>query len=113
MSTCTRSIGASGVAGLLLVMVLLSLFVGAGPAYAANVSGTISANTTWTLTNSPYVMTGSVTVASGVTLTVEPGVLVQGNASSRQLIVNGTLSAVGTVTQPITFTSTLDSAPGQ
>jgi RHS repeat-associated protein len=83
---------------------------GSGP---TNVSGTISANTTWTLANSPYVMTGSVTVAAGVTLTIEPGVTVQGNASSRLLTVNGSLSAIGTAAQPITFTSTSDSAAGQ
>lgn len=80
---------------------------------ATNVSGNISANTTWTLANSPYIMTGDVYVLSGVTLTIEPGVLIQADASSRTLSVNGSLSAVGTASQPITFTSTSDSAPGQ
>ena len=82
-------------------------------AWATNVSGTISTNTTWTLANSPYVMTGNVTVNAGVTLTIEPGVTVQGNASSRLLTVNGSLSAVGTGGSPIVFTSTTDSAAGQ
>jgi hypothetical protein len=36
-----------------------------------------------------------------------------GNATLRQLIVNGTLTAIGTSLQPITFTSSVDSAPGQ
>jgi RHS repeat-associated protein len=98
---------------LFLLLVLVLLLVPAGTASATNVSGTIATNTTWTLANSPYVMTGNVTVASGVTLTIEPGVIVQGNATLRQLIVNGTLSAVGTASQPITFTSSTDTAPGQ
>ena len=57
-------------------------------------------------------MAGNVTVTAGVTLTIEPGVTVQGNSSTRTLTVNGTLSAVGTGGSPITFTSPSNSAPG-
>jgi RHS repeat-associated protein len=58
-------------------------------------------------------MTGDVTVAAGVTLTIEPGVTVQGNAQTRLLTVNGSLIAEGTGGSHIVFTSTSDSAPGQ
>jgi hypothetical protein len=101
-------------ADFLLVVLLLLLLGPAGTARAAtNVSGTISSNTTWTLANSPYVMTGDVTVAAGVTLTLDPGVVVQGDSATRTLIVAGTLSAVGTAGQHISFTSTANTGPGQ
>jgi uncharacterized repeat protein (TIGR01451 family) len=53
-----------------------------------------------------------VTIPEGVTLTVEPGVTLFMEQNS-PIIVEGFLNAVGTATQPITFTSSVDTAPGQ
>ena len=85
--------------------------------WAVSVSGTISANTTWTLANSPYVVTSSVTVNNNATLTIEPGVQVRFNVNTGLTIGSGTagiLKAQGTTTAPITFTSnSATPAPGQ
>jgi hypothetical protein len=97
---------ALGLAGLLAVWLLL--IIQPPPARAAGptfVSGTINTNTTWTLANSPYIVQGTLIVAPGITLTVEPGVLVQTNPAAIWIDVRGTLFAEGTLAQPITFTS--------
>jgi len=67
-----------------------------------NVSGTIAENTTWTKANQPYYVTDAITVNSGVTLTIEPGVDVLFDADV-QLIVQGRLQAIGTETDSIRF----------
>jgi len=65
----------------------------------------------------PSVWSGSVTVntsltiPSGVTLSVQPGTNVK-FAGGASLVVNGVLNAVGTSSQPITFTSTGSTSPG-
>lgn len=65
--------------------------------------GSITEDTTWTLAGSPYTATTDITVLSGVTLTIEPGVTVLFGAG-RRMVVNGILIAEGTAEQPITFT---------
>ncbi|MBU1879331.1 MAG: right-handed parallel beta-helix repeat-containing protein, partial [Chloroflexi bacterium] len=75
-------------------------------------AGTITADTTWTLANSPYIVDGNVTVAAGVTLTVEAGVTVKTDYYA-EIKVQGRLVAIGTAEQPILFTSKVDTGPGQ
>ena len=69
-----------------------------GPTY---VTGIIGVNTTWTAANSPYTLTGNVLVYDGVTLTIEAGTTV--NLGNYYIMVNGTLQAFGSKTNPITF----------
>jgi RHS repeat-associated protein len=96
-----------------VALVVCSL-VSAAPAMAATHVGpvTYNANTTWTVANSPYVLDGDVTVASGVTLSIEPGVVVKFNGQFRRLVVSGAVSALGTQSDPIVFTSYQDDASG-
>ena len=79
--------------------------------------GTLWSNTTLTAAQSPYTSAGDLTVADGVTLTIEPGVtlsfqassdimLAGANASRGELIVRGRLIADGTPAGPIAIGST-------
>ncbi len=68
-----------------------------------NVNSKITADTTWSLADSPVVFTGSIVVEEGVTLTIEDGVTV--DMASSDLIINGTLKAVCNSSHPIKFTS--------
>lgn len=67
------------------------------------VSANIVADTTWTLAGSPYRVTEPVSIVPGVTLTIEPGVIVQGEYATDDLVVEGVLVAAGTTEVPIRF----------
>jgi len=77
---------------------------GSEKAQGTNVSGPIVIDTIWDLGGSPYIVTGDVTVLSGVTLTIEPGVIVKFDGFY-SISVNGTLIAIGTETDRINITS--------
>ncbi len=82
-----------------------------GASSAATVEGTIESST-WTAANSPYRVTGRITVPLGSTLTIEPGVDVLFDADVG-LQVAGRLHAVGTVADSIRFvTGAADSWAG-
>jgi hypothetical protein len=76
----------------LVFLLLFSLSIGIVDTFAENVSGTLTTNTNWSEVNSPYVVTGNITVNSGVTLTIESGVIVKFN-SNLGIAVYGTLKA--------------------
>ncbi|MFA6261868.1 MAG: right-handed parallel beta-helix repeat-containing protein [Bacteroidia bacterium] len=79
---------------ILLLCIGVSFFMNSRA--ATNVSGSISANATWLLANSPYIVTSSISISPGITLTIENGVVVQFN-DGYGMSVLGTLNATGTV----------------
>ena len=66
-----------------------------------DVSGPITSNTVWSITSEPYVVVDDVTVNTGVTLTIMPGVTVLSNHGWYDIFVDGTLDATG-----VTFAGT-------
>jgi hypothetical protein len=96
----------TGLTILLLILIQASIFG------QTQVSGGIYQNTTWPVSGSPYIVTGSIVVFPGKTLTIEPGCKVIFNADSSfnignflYLEIRGTLIAQGTDTNRICFTS--------
>jgi hypothetical protein len=77
------------------------------------VTSNITTNTTWTK-NNIYELAGRITVLDGVTLTIEAGTIIKGqagtgaNATALLVARGGKLNAVGTATAPIIFTSVAD-----
>ncbi|MFN8258983.1 MAG: hypothetical protein U0W24_25060 [Bacteroidales bacterium] len=83
------------------------------------ISDNITQNTTWE-SGKVYILQSRIAVISGVTLTIEPGVVVKGEAGTAEnatalLITRGAkLMAEGTASDPIIFTSIADEImPGQ
>jgi hypothetical protein len=83
------------------------------------VSANITENTTWE-TGKVYILETRVAVVSGVTLTIQPGVIVKGeagtgaNATALLVARGGKIMAEGTADAPIIFTSVADEImPGE
>ena len=95
----------------LLITLVLSL-----PSFAsASTFATSSpvASTVWTKDQSPYIVNAyDFNVPTGVTLTIQPGVVIKFSQNNIALTVNGTLNAQGTAADPIYFTSYNDKTVG-
>jgi hypothetical protein len=83
------------------------------------VTGNITADATWE-TGKCYILTTRIAVESGATLTIQPGVVVKGeagtgpNATALIIARGGKLMAEGSAAEPIIFTSIADKImPGQ
>jgi hypothetical protein len=92
---------------------------GEGAGSSVEITSNITTNTTW-VTGKIYVLAGRITVTSGATLTIQPGVVVKGqvgsgaNATALIIARGGKINAAGTATQPIIFTTVADEIiPGQ
>jgi uncharacterized repeat protein (TIGR01451 family) len=77
-----------------------------------SVCGYISVDTVWTAAEGSYRVSCDVTVLSGVTLTIEAGTRVEFMHSSDDLAIQGTLYAVGTDQDPISFRPVYGTMPG-
>ncbi|MBI1957438.1 MAG: hypothetical protein HYS44_03215 [Candidatus Niyogibacteria bacterium] len=75
---------------------------------------TLMADKTLTKENSPYVVpSDGVTIAAGVTLAIEPGVVIKFSiANEPAFVVRGALRAEGALTDPIVFTAFADDEYG-
>ncbi len=86
------------------ILVVLFLFSFLISLLAEDHSGTISSDEVWYAGNNPHNIVGNLTVADGVTLTIDPGCIVEFSANLT-FTVYGTLIADGTEADHITFTS--------
>jgi hypothetical protein len=84
-----------------VLLVLAAASAPPSPVGATDVSGNVAG--TWTLAQSPYLVTGDLQIVAGDTLVIEPGVQVR-FTGHYELVDRGTLLAVGTESQPIVFT---------
>ena len=97
-----------------IVVILITFIYYTNVTFAAGtaVSGYISKNTRWNTAGSPYIVTGNIIVTKKATLYIDSGVVVKFN-KSKSIQVSGTIRAIGSNGNPVTFTSNLSKpSPG-
>jgi len=67
------------------------------------VGGILVQNTTWTVANSPYNITTTIQIPAGVTLTIDPGVIINNTTRENMFLLLGKIYAHGTAQAPITI----------
>lgn len=87
-----------------LLVLLTGFFIIFNSNAQTYVSGGIYSNETWTTAGSPYILSDTVVVFGGVTLTIQPGVIVKFR-NNALLEDRGNLFAIGTPIDSIVFTS--------
>lgn len=83
----------------------------AGPTVLAN-NYALTTDQTWGPAGSPYVVSGSLFIKDGVSLTLLPGTVVKMNGPSSSIVVWGQLLSLGTPTERVTITSLKDDSVG-
>lgn len=79
---------------------------------ATEVYGMLGADTVWSASASPYVVTADVTVSGGAVLSIEPGVTVFMSPATSLIVADGSLRAIGTAQAPVVLTSLGDDGQG-
>ena len=74
--------------------------------FSTNISGAITASTTWTTAGSPYILIAATYVRQGSNLTIQPGVVVQ-TSNSSQLYVSDDSTAASVNASGATFNAQL------
>jgi hypothetical protein len=90
------------IALLLIILLFVGIFPSINGQGSTEIKGMINSNTVWTKAEGPYNVVGNILVNNNVKLTIEAGVNVV-YRGDYNIQVNGTLVAIGTISDPIIF----------
>ena len=95
---------------LVMIIAIALLLFPFGSVRAIEITEDISVDTIWTADLSPYIITQNISIDRDATLAIEPGVMIRFKRVTEpsdgwRILVNGTLQAQGSPSDPIIFTT--------